>query len=502
MEAPARTTRHGRVINTPSRYTENAAYLFQTMIDGLVNCHRPQEQQYRHIIALLTSVEQGSVEGLPPTIGECMQALKAKKYDEDNPHYTQAILGKHANEYKAAMEIEVQALERVNTWTEMLKSEVPKGCTVLPLTWAFKLKRYPDGSPRKFKARLCVRGDKQTEGVDYFEKYAPVVSWSSVRMLLTLTAREQLKTRLVDFTNAFAQANLKEEVYVELPRMFDSPNGPETVLKLNKSLYGLVQAPLSWYNHLTNGLEDTGFTKSDNDPCLFFGNNMMVLVYVDDCIFFGKDAKAIDAVIEHFTTTVRTYRRRCSRRREGGCILLSGSASYCRSIWNGNVHTTRIDTQGSETLRHARLQQEVDSGQYDTAGNGSKRATIRRHLGLRRSNWNATLFEFKQSTGYSIRGTSMRQVHAHTKNEPPASDPPHLSISQGDGGQRFEFSTDKRTHLGLLCGCGLCRSLQCREPHRSSVCQVSHRLCFITRRLPIVLVVEVTNGDRAQHDRS
>jgi len=113
-----------------------------------------------------------------------------------------------------------------------------------------------------------------------------------------LTAREQLKTRLVDFTNAFAQANLKEEVYVELPRMFDSPNGPETVLKLNKSLYGLVQAPLSWYNHLTNGLEDTSFTKSDNDPCLFFGNNMMVLVYVDDCIFFGKDAKAIDAVIE------------------------------------------------------------------------------------------------------------------------------------------------------------------------------------------------------------
>jgi len=117
---------------------------------------------------------------------------------------------------------------------------------VLPLTWAFKLKRYPDGSPCKFKARLCVRGDKQTEGVNYFKKYTPAVSWSSVQMLLTLTAREQLKMQLVDFTNAFAQANLKEEVYVELPRMFDSPNGSETMLKLNKLLYGLVQAPLSW----------------------------------------------------------------------------------------------------------------------------------------------------------------------------------------------------------------------------------------------------------------
>jgi len=28
------------------------------------------------------------------------------------------------------------------------------------------------------------------------------------------------------------------------------------------------------------------------------GSGMMVLVYVDDCIFFGKDAKAIDEVIK------------------------------------------------------------------------------------------------------------------------------------------------------------------------------------------------------------
>ncbi len=138
----------------------------------------------------------------------------------------------------------------------------------------------------------------QTEGVDYFDKYAPVVSWSMVQMLLTLSARENLKTCLVDFTNAFAQADLKEQVYVALPMMFDSPNGPDTILKLNKSLYGLVQALLSWYNHLTKGLEDTGLTKSDNDPCLFFGNGMMVLVYVDDCIFFSKDVKAIDEVIK------------------------------------------------------------------------------------------------------------------------------------------------------------------------------------------------------------
>ncbi len=112
----------------------------------------------------------------------------AKKYDEDNPSFHQAMHGKHAAQYKATMDAEVKALECAKTWTQMLCSKVPEGVTVLPLTWAFKLKCYPDGTPCKCKARLCMRGDLQTEGVDYFEKYAPVVSWSTICMLLTLMA--------------------------------------------------------------------------------------------------------------------------------------------------------------------------------------------------------------------------------------------------------------------------------------------------------------------------
>jgi hypothetical protein len=42
---------------------------------------------------------------------------------------------------------------------------------VLPSTWAFKCKRYPDGLVKKLKARFCVRGDRQREGVDFFETF-------------------------------------------------------------------------------------------------------------------------------------------------------------------------------------------------------------------------------------------------------------------------------------------------------------------------------------------
>jgi len=80
------------------------------------------------------------VKGLPPTIGECIHALKAKKHDEDNPDFNQAMYGKYKVENCAAMDSKVASLEKVKTWSEIKQSEVPQGCKVLPLTWAFKLK--------------------------------------------------------------------------------------------------------------------------------------------------------------------------------------------------------------------------------------------------------------------------------------------------------------------------------------------------------------------------
>ncbi len=78
--------------------------------------------------------------------------------------------------------------------------------------------------------------------------------------------------------------------------------GEDTVLKLNKSLYGLVQAPLCWYTYLKQGLIDCGFKPSEIDPCLYFGHGMAVLTYVDDCIFFGKDKDKIDEIIKKLKT--------------------------------------------------------------------------------------------------------------------------------------------------------------------------------------------------------
>jgi hypothetical protein len=46
-------------------------------------------------------------------------------------------------------------------------------------------------------------------------------------------------TRQVDYTNAFAQADIKETVFVELPQDYTASDSGDYVLKLKKSLYGL-----------------------------------------------------------------------------------------------------------------------------------------------------------------------------------------------------------------------------------------------------------------------
>lgn len=166
-------------------------------------------------------------------------------------------------------------------------------------TWAFKLKRLPDGTPLKFKVRFCCRGDQQTEGVDYFETFAPVVQWSTIRLLLTSTLANNWSTGQVDYTNAFAQAMINEDVYVAPPRGFEPKrsNFSDPVLHLKKSMYDLKQAPKSFFDKLSAGLKERGFVQSELDPCLYLKSNMMCVVYVDDTILAQADEAELEREI-------------------------------------------------------------------------------------------------------------------------------------------------------------------------------------------------------------
>jgi hypothetical protein len=52
---------------------------------------------------------------------------------------------------------------------------------------------------------------------------------------------------------------------------------------------------------LKEALEARGFKESLSDPCVFMKANMVILVYVDDCILIGKSGDIIKDFVDSLT---------------------------------------------------------------------------------------------------------------------------------------------------------------------------------------------------------
>ena len=66
-----------------------------------------------------------------------------------------------------------------------------------------------------------------------------------------------------------------------------------------KNLCGLKDAGNTWHNHLRDGLiGDLNFKQSLVDPCLFYRDKVLLVIYVDDCIIFSPEKKHADQLIE------------------------------------------------------------------------------------------------------------------------------------------------------------------------------------------------------------
>jgi hypothetical protein len=92
---------------------------------------------------------------------------------------------------------------------------------------------------KKFNAQFCTRGDRQTElteGVDYFETWAPVVQWSTVQIVMIFAIKLNLISIQCDITAAFIHGHVPptETIYVHQPRGFNRGNGDE-VLRLKQT---------------------------------------------------------------------------------------------------------------------------------------------------------------------------------------------------------------------------------------------------------------------------
>ncbi|GKB71124.1 retrovirus-related pol polyprotein from transposon TNT 1-94 [Tanacetum coccineum] len=144
------------------------------------------------------------------------------------------------------------------------------------------------GSVEKYKARLVAKGFTQQEGIDFKETFAPVAKMVTVRALIALATHNNWLLEQLDVNNTFLHGDLYEKVYMKVPQGYTTSLPPNTVCKLNKSLYGLKQANKQWFTKLTDFLTSLHFQQSHADTSLFTltqdGHTTLLLVYVDDIL--------------------------------------------------------------------------------------------------------------------------------------------------------------------------------------------------------------------------
>ncbi|CAI7744839.1 unnamed protein product [Closterium sp. NIES-54] len=204
-------------------------------------------------------------------VAECTSASPPSIGDPDAPDiptprsYAEAITGPYSSHWQAAMDAEMASWKSTGTYVD----EVP-----------------PPGA---------------NIGVDYFQTFSPIPKMTTLRVLLHVTAQRDYELHSLDFSTAFLQGTLHEEIWLYRPLGFTESFPAGTQWSLWRPVYGLCQAPREWHNTLRTTLAALGFAPATADPSLFLRTDtslppFYILVYVDDLVFATTDTEALTLV--------------------------------------------------------------------------------------------------------------------------------------------------------------------------------------------------------------
>ena len=96
------------------------------------------------------------------------------------------------------------------TWAEETQRKSPNQADVVPSGILLKVKQDANGDIAKYRARLVVRGNYQTNGTDYAELYAPVACIELVRLMFAVSVAKTRSIEQLDVKGAFLHAKLPE----------------------------------------------------------------------------------------------------------------------------------------------------------------------------------------------------------------------------------------------------------------------------------------------------
>ncbi|CAI7739294.1 unnamed protein product, partial [Closterium sp. NIES-53] len=166
--------------------------------------------------------------------------------------YAEAIEGPYSSQWQAAMDAEMASWKSTCTYVDVVP---PPGANIVSGMWIFK-------------ARYVARGFCQRQGVDFFQTFSPTLKMTTLRVLLHVAAQRDYELHSLDFSTAFLQGSLHEEIWLRRPPGFTGSFPAGTQWSLRRPVYGLCQAPREWHDTLKTtlaALDDLVFATADTE---------------------------------------------------------------------------------------------------------------------------------------------------------------------------------------------------------------------------------------------
>ena len=214
----------------------------------------------------------------------------------------------YGTEALASVMKEVNQLHDKGVWTPIKYDDIKNKSRIIRSLIFLKRKR--DGT---LKARLVADGRMQVRDNNQ-DISSPTVATESLFMLSAIFAAEKRQIATVDIEGAFLHGVMTNDVYMEISGqcvdilLYGYNNVYNNMIRHNKiyvrldrALYGTIEAAKVWYDNLSTNLISKGFKPNAHDPCIFNreydGDQLTILIHVDDLMIACKNRKGIDYVI-------------------------------------------------------------------------------------------------------------------------------------------------------------------------------------------------------------
>ena len=132
----------------------------------------------------------------------------------DPQTYAEAMSRPDATKWELACEDKKHCFERMGIY-EIVPH--PENRKVMGSKWVFRIKRGPTSETEKHKAHVVGKGFTQIERLNYDETFAPVTKFTSLHIILTITAELDFEVHQMDVKSAYLNGKLREEIFMEAP---------------------------------------------------------------------------------------------------------------------------------------------------------------------------------------------------------------------------------------------------------------------------------------------